>query len=115
MLATEILEKKGYHVIQAADGAEAIRLFDEYAQVVGLVLVDMVMPKANGRQVFEHVRKSRPGVPVLFCSGYSREITEKHPLTEDGGTGLINKPYNQSVLLRRVRDAIDKARLQDFS
>ncbi len=68
-LTTTILERAGYTVLTATDGEEALRVFEEHADKIDLVLLDVIMPKLGGKAVFERVREKRPRVRVLFSSG----------------------------------------------
>jgi len=107
-LAVQILEKAGYRVLVARDGEEAIHLYEQQADSIDLALLDVIMPKQSGRVVCDAVRAHRPWLPVLFSSGYSRrhlDIDLKgQPLTD-----LVNKPYRQKDLLRRIRRMLDQA------
>jgi signal transduction histidine kinase len=96
----------GYTVLAAVDGEEAIRLFDEHADVIDLVLLDVVMPKLGGRAVFEHIQERRPQTRALFASGYSADGIHSNFVLDDG-MQLIQKPYHGAALLRRVRDILD--------
>jgi signal transduction histidine kinase/ActR/RegA family two-component response regulator len=106
-VAEAILSDAGYKVLRANDGEEAIQLFDEHADLIDLALLDVVMPKLSGKDVMEHINKHRPAMPVIFCSGYSRETISSDYLL-DGGIDLIQKPYHREVLLQAVSDTLKK-------
>ncbi|MBA4064456.1 MAG: hypothetical protein C0501_12230 [Isosphaera sp.] len=101
-LARSALERQGYRVLLAADGAEAVEVFRREAAGVALVVLDASMPHMSGREAFAAIRAVRPGVPVLFASG--------HPVADvapDPGTGFLHKPYTPSTLAAAVRDILD--------
>ncbi len=107
-LAREILVRNGYRVLDAADGPEALRICDDYAGVIHLMVTDVVMPRMSGRELVEQVRPRRPGMRVLYVSGYSEEAIEHHgKLTE--GVELLPKPFTPAVLTAKVREILDRA------
>lgn len=100
-VAARLLAKAGYEVIEAVDGRNAIDLFEEHRNEIDLALLDIVMPELSGAAVAEHIRRSSPSTPILFCSGYAkRQMPEGIALPED--IPLIGKPYEP----RRLLDAI---------
>lgn len=102
-----MLETAGYTVLTAHDGKDAIRVFDDNADQVDLLLLDVVMPKLGGRAVFDHVREKRPETRALFVSGYSpADIHTDFVLDE--GLQFIQKPYDCDALLRKVRESLDR-------
>jgi DNA-binding response OmpR family regulator len=73
-----------------------------------LLLTDLVMPGVNGRVTAERLRSQRPGLRVLFMSGYSEEVAKLHDF--DGGRStLLSKPFTPDALARRVREVLDRA------
>jgi PAS domain S-box-containing protein len=107
LLVKEILEKYGYTVIAALDGEDAINRFAEHRDSIKLLVLDIIMPKKNGKEVYEEIRKVRPDVQVLFSSGYTADIlSRKGILKED--LQFIAKPISAMDLLRRVRKELDK-------
>jgi PAS domain S-box-containing protein len=105
-LALRVLEHGGYRVLVARDGAEAIALVESRGAEIDLALLDVVMPKANGPQVRARIRDVQPGMAVLFCSGYSRQMLPDSVVPEDESIELLLKPYPPRVLLDRVRTAL---------
>ncbi len=105
-LAKAILEHAGYTVLTAADGEEALRVFEEYAEAIDLALLDAMMPELGGRAVFERIREQRPEIRVLFSSGYSMKTIHTN-FVLDEGMQLIQKPYQRDTLLQRIREALD--------
>jgi nitrogen-specific signal transduction histidine kinase/CheY-like chemotaxis protein len=109
-LVTTVLRSFGYTVIEAADGAEAVRQFSAQAGSIDLVLTDTIMPKMNGREAYGEMRKIRPDVPALFTSGYSKEVLRKKSVIDDD-PDFILKPVTPRELLKRVREALDRPRV----
>jgi two-component system cell cycle sensor histidine kinase/response regulator CckA len=106
-LLHEVLEGNGYVVLQAASGAEALRVSRAHAGPIDLLLTDVVMPGMSGREVAIMLAAERPGLRVLFASGYTAEAIVRHGVLEPG-TDLIHKPFTPDALLRRVRERLDR-------
>ena len=104
-LMARVLRQFGYGVIEAVDGDDAVRKFLENQDRVELVIVDVVMPRKDGRQATEEMRRVRPGVRVLFSSGYTADILSQKDLLADG-THFLPKPVAPEVLLARVRQLL---------
>ena len=71
--AVRTLEKAGYTVLAAADGEEALQMFEEHRDAISLVVLDAVMPKLTGHEVHRHIQQVSPDTPVVCCTGYDRE------------------------------------------
>jgi len=100
------LHELGYRVIQAGNGPEALAALSE-AEDIALLLTDVVMPGGmNGRELAETAQARRPGLPVLFASGYSENAIVHHGRL-DPGIRLLSKPFRRGELARRVRAALD--------
>jgi len=106
-LAEQTLRQFGYTVISAADGDEALARFREEQDRVDLVILDLVMPKRNGKEVFEAIRKLRPDLKVLFTSGYAADVIQRQQAL-DPTQEFIQKPMAPQVLLAKVREALDR-------
>ena|GEM_PF-1646958 len=104
--AARVLETAGYSVLQAGDGAMALDMFREHADEIDLCLFDVVMPRMNGRELYERVLELRPGARVLFSSGYSQDAIHTRFILHEG-LELLRKPFNRNDLLRRVRQTLD--------
>jgi two-component system cell cycle sensor histidine kinase/response regulator CckA len=100
------LERAGYHVLTAANGGEGLLTCEQHAGHIHLVLTDVVMPQMNGREFVERLAKVRPGMKVLFMSGYTDETIVHHGVLNPG-TQFIGKPFMQADLLARVRGVLD--------
>jgi len=107
LLLKEILEGSGYQVIDAADGEEAIRKFSDAKDVIRMAVLDVIMPRKNGREVYQAIRRIKPEVKVLFASGYTGEIS----LIEDirkHDVEFLPKPLKPEILLAKVRSMLDQ-------
>jgi PAS domain S-box-containing protein len=102
LLAVRVLEGAGFRVIVARDGEEALEVVEARAEEIDLALLDVVMPKVSGVDVHRRLRAVRPGVPVLFSSGYSRQMLDSAFLSLES-VELVQKPYEPRTLLARVR------------
>ena len=102
---TETLAGLGYDVLNAGSGDDALRLMDEYKTIV-LLLTDVVMPGMNGRKLAAAARARRPGLKVLFMTGYSRNAIV-HQGRLDPGVDLIQKPLTSDQLAATVRKILD--------
>jgi two-component system cell cycle sensor histidine kinase/response regulator CckA len=104
--ARRLLERQGYTVLEARHGADALRIVEEGGRHIDLVVTDLVMPEMGGKELAERLRAHRPGLKVLFMSGY----TEK-AIATDGvmppNTGFVEKPFTVEQLMRRLREILD--------
>ncbi|OGU13412.1 MAG: hypothetical protein A2076_17340 [Geobacteraceae bacterium GWC2_53_11] len=103
---TQALEDFGYQVIEARDGEDALAKYHVNSKRIQLLLLDVVMPRMNGREVYDAIRKEGGQVRVLFSSGYTADIIEQKGILEDG-VGFLSKPVTMQVLLGKVREALD--------
>jgi len=106
-LAARILESAGYTVLLAADGQEAIEIYNGRPESIDLIILDVVMPKMGGKLVYNVLRQQHAGLRFLFSSGYGTEaIHTGYVLNE--GIDLIQKPYSPDALLRKIRQVLDR-------
>jgi PAS domain S-box-containing protein len=106
-LTREILIRNGYRVLEAADGAEAVRICEQYHGAIDLMLTDVVMPRLSGPDTVERVRPGRPDMRVLYVSGYSEDAIERQgQLT--AGIELLPKPFTPGVLTAKIREILDR-------
>ena len=105
-LTRQSLENQGYSVIDAADGAAAIRLSQAHQGPIHLLLTDVIMPGMNGRELANQVSPSRPDMKVLYMSGYT-ENHIGHNGTLDEGITLLQKPFTLPALQAKVREVLD--------
>jgi two-component system, cell cycle sensor histidine kinase and response regulator CckA len=96
------LELCGFRILQAADGRAALRQSKQYAGTIDLLLTDVIMPGMNGKEVADQLRALRPGIRVLFMSGYSGELIA-HRGVLDAGVDYLAKPFTPDALAAKVR------------
>jgi len=106
------LESKGYVIIEAADGEQALARFHENAAAIDLVISDLVMPNLGGRQLAEALRAERSMVPILFTSGYSSDAVYREG-EMPAMVAFLHKPWTLTELFTRVRDILDGREMLD--
>jgi signal transduction histidine kinase len=106
-VAARILRKSGYTVLEAADGHEALALWDAHGNRIDLVVSDMVMPNMGGRELATAVRARRPDVRLLFLSGYTEDVAQMGSLLAAGNV-FLEKPFSEEKLASKVREALDR-------
>ncbi|MBI5851946.1 MAG: PAS domain S-box protein, partial [Planctomycetes bacterium] len=106
-LACEVLAHAGYTVLEASSGAAGLAICEQHLGPIALMLADVVMPKMNGRELAERAVKQRPGLRVVFMSGYTDNAIVHHGVL-DAGVEFLGKPFTPAALLRRVRDVLDR-------
>jgi two-component system, cell cycle sensor histidine kinase and response regulator CckA len=107
--AQEILQSLGYRVIAAKDGEEAVRIFEQQAEAIDLVFLDVVMPKLNGTDAYLRMVTRKPGLPVLFTTGYASEVSLV-PMTTREKSKVLQKPYGSQYLAQKLREKLDKSK-----
>lgn len=105
-LMRTILTKAGYTVIEAEDGEEAVRKYRAHDNMIDLIILDSVMPKKNGREVYEEIRGYNPGIRTIFTSGYTRDVILDKGI-EEKEVEFISKPLTPNDLLKKVREVLD--------
>jgi len=105
-LISSILINHGYQIIAAADGEEAINKFIANKDIIKLVLLDMIMPKKNGKEVFSEIQIIKPQIKTIFMSGYSADIISAQELADTNAL-YLQKPVLPSDILMKVREALD--------
>ena len=105
--STEIVRDLGYHVLTAPDGQAALRLLDGHPEV-GLLFTDVGLPAGmNGRQLADEAQRRRPGLKVLFTTGYARNAIVHHGRL-DAGVEVVFKPFTYSNLGTKIRRVLDR-------
>jgi PAS domain S-box-containing protein len=104
-LAREILQEHGYRVIEAAGPQEAKELSEKHQEPIQLLVTDVVMPQMNGRVLARALCAARPGLKVLYMSGYTDDVLARSGVLESG-TLFLEKPFTALALLGRVRSAL---------
>jgi DNA-binding response OmpR family regulator len=103
-LAKLALEGEGYFVHAVTNPADGIRFYQQYRQSIGLVLLDFLMPKMNGDQVFAKLREIDPAVPVLLVTGCYDQI--QTPALRNASGGYLPKPFRIETLIDRVHHQV---------
>ncbi len=107
-LAQKTLTRAGYQVLVARDGEDALEVFMAHAAEVKLLILDVVMPRMDGRMLYENICELRPGVPALFLSGFQSNVLQSEYMFPAGGE-FFEKPFLARDLLCRVRKLLDVA------
>jgi CheY-like chemotaxis protein len=102
-LVRRILMEHGFSVIEASDGAEALEVASAHAERLDLVLTDVIMPKVNGLVLAQRLLQERPGIRVLYMSGFVEKsiLLATHPEST-----LLQKPFTQDALIAAVRQVL---------
>jgi PAS domain S-box-containing protein len=101
-----LLEKNGYQVIVAMDGEHALDRYMEYEDNIDLLILDVIMPKKNGKEVYDIISKTREDIKTIFISGYTADIIEQKGIPET--CHLVTKPFSPHAFLWKVRDVLDE-------
>jgi len=109
-LARRILERRGYRVLEAANGEEALRVFAECDHAVDLLLTDVIMPGMNGRELAERLCSLDPEIAVLYMSGYTEDEIIRRGVLRDG-LAFLPKPFSPDGLARRVAEVLEARRV----
>jgi CheY-like chemotaxis protein len=97
---------QGYSVLEASGGAEAIRMADQHTGPIHLLVTDVVMPRVGGREAAETLRTRRPGLKVLYMSGYTDDAVVRHGIVE-ATDAFLQKPFTPLALAHKVREVLD--------
>jgi len=106
-LAGTILKQHGYRVLSAADGQNALDLFDRCPQSIDLLLCDVVMPRMRGPELATRLRARQPAIKVLFMSGYTDPSIANHAVA--AGLKFLQKPFAADTLVRAVHETLGAA------
>jgi PAS domain S-box-containing protein len=105
-VASLILRERGYHVLEAADGEEGLRMAREASSRLDLLVTDVVMPRLGGRQLSQQLRRERPGLRVLYMSGFTEDPGIQREI-EGAGLAFLQKPFTPGTLAQKVRAVLD--------
>ncbi len=105
-LSRRALETQGYVVLAASDAAAALRVVERHGGTIHLLLTDVVMPGLSGRELADRLGAQRPGIRVLYMSGYPGDAVVQHG-TLPSGSAFLQKPFSPDGLARKVRDVLD--------
>jgi PAS domain S-box-containing protein len=106
-LSSSVLRECGYTVIEARDGEEAVQKFAERKEDIRLVILDVIMPKKNGKQAHDEIRLMQPAIKALFVSGYAPDIVRGKGMLE-GGAEILLKPFSPQDLLRKAGEILSE-------
>ena len=108
-LAVRILRERGYEVLDASNGKEALRTVHEFLGEIHLVVTDVVMPEMSGKTLVSQIEVARPGIKALFVSGYTDNAIVHHGIL-DSNIAFLQKPFTADGLARKVREVINSPR-----
>ena len=103
-LTRELLEARGYRIIEASSGEEALQICKSYPENISLILSDIIMNKMTGRELAEQATQLRPGIKVVLMSGYADEITRDNIVKT--GFQFIAKPFTGNALATKIRETL---------
>jgi CheY-like chemotaxis protein len=106
-VAVATLETQGYRVLVAASGPEAVGLAGSHAGRIDLLLTDLIMPDMSGRETAEAVDGLRPGIKVLYMSGYTDDAVVRFGVGQDSSS-FLQKPFTATSLGGKVREVLDR-------
>jgi two-component system cell cycle sensor histidine kinase/response regulator CckA len=99
------LEPAGYNILQAQNGFDALETSKTYEGEIHLLLTDVIMPKMNGQEVADELKKTRPEMQIIFMSGYTDDVIAHHGVLE-AGVNFIQKPVTLSRLAKKLRKVL---------
>jgi PAS domain S-box-containing protein len=105
-IAREYLESVGYTVLEAATGRDALDRARSFAGMIQLLLTDVVMPGMSGPELAHQIERLRPGIKIIFTSGYTDDAIARHGVL-DPGIAFIQKPYRPRALARKIREVLE--------
>jgi DNA-binding response OmpR family regulator len=106
-LARHVLQMHGYRVLEAGQGDKALEIAEGYKGTIHLLVTDVVMPVMGGRQLAERLAATRPGVNVLYLSGYTDDAVIQHGVLQ-AEMAFLQKPFGPSSLAAKVREVLDQ-------
>ena len=107
LIVRRVLRDQGYAILEARDGNEALRVCAQKGDTIDLVLSDVIMPGMGGRELSRALAVSRPGLPILFMSGYNDDGDLTGSGT-DNAASVLAKPFTAETLATQVREALDR-------
>jgi len=107
-LSEDLFRRYGYKVIEAINGEDAVKKFKKNMEKIQFLLFDVIMPKMNGKEAYEEIKKIRPDIKALFISGYDHNMINRTGIFNGGGVDFISKPISPQMLLIKVRELLDK-------
>ena len=105
-LVSEYLRGRGYTILEAPDGVQALELAEKHPGKIHLLITDVVMPRVSGRELATRLTAARAGLKVLYISGYTDDSIFRHGVLE-GGMSFLQKPFNLKAIAQKVREVLD--------
>lgn len=105
---SDMLRHLGYLVLTAADGDEAVKIYEEHRANVDLIILDMMMPRKSGAETYEALKRIEPDVKVLLTSGFEQQKAVAEGMCDEGAAGFVEKPYRLKDLSQFIRRAIER-------
>jgi DNA-binding NtrC family response regulator len=105
-IVTRILEAQGYHVLSASNGREALAISQQTTTEIHLMITDVVMPQLGGGELAKSMLDLRPGLRILFMSGYTDDAIVRHGFLDEK-VNFIQKPFDSATLARKAREVLD--------
>ncbi len=106
-LVCEYLSARGYHVLEASDGLQALEMAAAHTGKIQLLITDVVMPKLSGRELAARLAATRPDLKVLYISGYTDDSVFRHGVLQ-GGMAFLQKPFNLKALAAKIREILER-------
>jgi PAS domain S-box-containing protein len=106
-LVTEYLTARGYQVLEASDGMQALEMASAHGGKIQLLITDVVMPKLSGRELAARLATTRPDLKVLYISGYTDDSIFRHGVLQ-GGMAFLQKPFNLKALATKIREVLER-------
>jgi two-component system cell cycle sensor histidine kinase/response regulator CckA len=104
-ITVAMLEAAGYKAVASASALDAVKYFDKNSELIDLLITDAVMPELSGAELREKILEMKPGIKVLFISGYAGDIIAHHGVLDDG-INLIRKPFSMNDLTMAVQNIL---------
>ena len=118
-MVREMLEGKGYRILEALSGEEALRVAASHANAIDLLLTDIVMPEMSGYALAQRLGRQRPEIKILYMSGFTLVLAHQAVLEEEPGlepgTPIIAKPFTIERLTQKVREVLGPKALSPFA
>jgi PAS domain S-box-containing protein len=106
-LVSEYLSARGYHVLDASDGQQALEIAAAHSGKIQLLITDVVMPRLSGRELAARLAATRPDLKILYISGYTDDSVFRHGVLQ-GGMDFMQKPFNLKALATKIREVLER-------